>query len=115
MGQGFSHLVERVATCGEGAPLLVVIDPISTGLVLAKQASQRGLKVRAHEGCTTEPCVDATVCGVRFSVWGLNPVRSLQRPPAPSPRPPPSEVSHGSVAIAALASPICPPFSLCSR
>jgi len=49
MGNALSNTVEWVATCGASADrdVLVVIDPISTGAVLASQAVERGLAIIA--------------------------------------------------------------------
>ena len=49
MGNALSNTVEWVATCGASAnrDVVVIVDPISTGAVLASQAVQRGLAIIA--------------------------------------------------------------------
>ena len=49
MGNALSNTVEWVATCGASAnrDVVVIVDPISTGAVLASQAVQQGLAIIA--------------------------------------------------------------------
>ena len=49
LGSTLAQWTEFVATCGASADrdVLVVVDPISTGLILVQQALARGLEVVA--------------------------------------------------------------------